>query len=249
LLGVDWREAWLEHNKARKAPDGPEYWSGRAKDFARYAGTSAYADILIDYLELQPNQSILDMGSGSGTLAIPLAKAGHQVLAADFAPGMLESLECAAQQEGLEEIGTVLLDFNAPWEEWEAVGVTEGCVDVALASRSAMVDDLGEAFCKLERAARTKVAMTIATEFGPRGTKLMEADDKGELLAVPDFIFAVNLLFQMGRYPELRFIDAHKVSEQGPPQFIRWAFISWAALHPSNPASARLAFDSQEMGG
>jgi SAM-dependent methyltransferase len=237
LLGVDWREAWCEHNRIRRVPEGPKYWDGRAEKFSDCAGTSPYAGTFIDYLMLQPGQTVLDMGSGSGTLTIPLARAGHTVFAFDFSLRMLETLKGFARQEGLDSIRAALLDFNAPWEDWEAAGITENCVDIALASRSTMVDDLWEAFCKLERAARVKVAVTMATEFGPRDTKLMRAGDDGELLFVPDFVFALNLLLQKGRYPELRFIDSLKIGEQDLPRVIRWAFIQWAPL-PSCPRDA-----------
>ncbi|MDR2106021.1 MAG: class I SAM-dependent methyltransferase [Coriobacteriales bacterium] len=185
-------------------------WNERAEEFARHAGASVYADAFIDYLALPPAQHILDMGSGSGTLAVPLARAGHRLLAADFSPRMLEVLEQRATDEGLANIRTTLLDFNAPWEQWETAGITEGCVDVAIASRSTMVDDLAAAFEKLERAARTKVAVTMATEFSPRGIKRTGRSYENDPDFVPDFIFALNILLQTGRYPELRFIDSYK---------------------------------------
>jgi ubiquinone/menaquinone biosynthesis C-methylase UbiE len=228
LLGFDWRAAWIEHNQARKAPDGIQYWNERADGFAHRAATSSYADDFIGYLALPPTQRILDMGSGAGTLALPLARAGHEVMAADFSVRMLEALECAAQKEGLSSLRTTLLDFNAPWGQWEAAGITEGCVDVALASRSMMVDDLAEAFDKLERVARTKVAVTMTTEFTPRGIKRTGKSYEGDPDFVPSFIFAVNLLFQRGSYPELRFIDSYKPDGQGAPRFVRWAFVSWS---------------------
>jgi SAM-dependent methyltransferase len=232
VRAFDWRGAWIVHNKARKAPDCVALWNERAKEFSRKAGGSPYAGMFIDSLGLEPCQRVLDMGSGGGTLAIPLARAGHKVFAADFSPRMLEVLEHSAQQEGLDNIRTALLDFNAPWEAWEAAGIAEGCVDIALASRSTMVDDLGEAFAKLERAARTKVAVTMATEFSPRAEQSREegAEDgvRRAAPALPDYIFAVNLLFQMRRYPELRFIDSYKTSDAGQPQLIRWAFIAWS---------------------
>jgi SAM-dependent methyltransferase len=158
------------------------------------------------------------MGCGSGTLAIPLARAGHELLAADFSLKMLEALTRQAAEEGLSAIRTLSLDFNASWEQWEAAGITEGCVDVALASRSTMVDDLGEAFEKLERAARTRVVVTMATEFGPRGTRRMGRFATDDLEVVPDFIFALNLLLANGRYPELRFIDSYKTDQQATAQ-------------------------------
>jgi SAM-dependent methyltransferase len=227
LLNTDWRAAWIRHNQARKAPDDARCWDERAEGFSSRPHLS-YAHDFIEYLALPSSQRILDMGCGGGTLALPLARAGHEVIAADFSPKMLEVLEGAAREEQLSSIRTTLLDFNAPWAEWEAAGITEGCVDLALASRSTMVDDLAEAFDKLERAARTKVAVTMATEFTPRGIKRMGKSYGDDLDFVPDFIFAVNLLFQKGRYPELRFIDSHKPDDKDVLRLVRWAFISWS---------------------
>jgi SAM-dependent methyltransferase len=228
--GFDWRMAWIEYNQTREAPDGVNSWDERAESFVRHARTSPYADTFIDLLALQPKQSILDVGCGGGTLAIPLAHAGHEVFAVDFSQGMLAALRQSAQQQELAGIRSALLDFNAPWEDWEAVGITENCVDIAVASRSTMVVDLEEAFTKLERAARTKVAITMATEFRPRRAKRINSEHVRNY--PPDFTFAINLLFQRGRYPELRFIDSYKPDEQGAPRLVRWAFISWPPYSP-----------------
>jgi SAM-dependent methyltransferase len=227
LLGTDWRQAWVEHFSARKIPDNVQVWDSRAKEFSQNAGVSSYAEAFIDYLQPEPKASILDMGSGSGTLAIPLAQQGHSIIAADFSLGMLDILVQTARQQNLTNIRSVELDFNAPWDVWEAAGITEGCVDIALASRSTIVDDLWAAFEKLERAARLRVATTLATEYTPRGIKPMnERKDDGSY-TIPDHIYAVNILMQMGRYPSLHYIDSYKPNEQGEQRLVRWAFLSW----------------------
>jgi SAM-dependent methyltransferase len=237
LLGIDWRNAWIEYNRARKAPDDAEFWSGRAKSFSHYSRVSDYTRTFIDYMAAEPGSSFLDMGSGSGTLAIPLARAGHSVIAADFSAGMLSELEHSIVAEGLSTIRTVQLDFNAPWSTWEAQGIREKSVDIALASRSTMVDDLWEAIEKLERAARKKVAITLATSLGPRSTRrlgeLMEGV-KGSVPFVPDYVFAMNILFQMERLPTLRFINADKVDKEGTIQKVLWAYVDWELPTPSS---------------
>ena len=236
LVGVDWRKQWVMHNQARKAPDDAAYWDGRAEEFSRWAGSSSYSDTflayLYDYLATAPlppvsPRTILDIGCGCGTLALPLARAGHQVLAVDFSLGMIDVLQRLATESGLQNIGTAVLDTNAAWADWQAAGITEKSADVAVASRSMMVDDLWGAMQKLERVARERVAITMATEYGPRETKHIGEPVNGRPF-VPDYIFAVNLLFQMGRYPELRYIDSLKTSEHGDSMLVRWAFITWA---------------------
>ena len=227
LLGTDWRQAWREHHEARREPVDVQVWDGRAREFAETAGSSAYAEVFLAYLGLDPGSSVLDMGCGSGTLAIPLARQGHEVFAVDFSRGMLDALQRAVEKEGLTTVRSVQLDLNAPWSEWEDRGITEDCVDVVLASRSTMVEDIGAAFEKFERAARQRVVVTLVTEFTPRGTKRMGERIDGDQPYIPDFIFAVNVLLQMGKYPSLRYIDCDKTDENGTLQFVRWAFISW----------------------
>lgn len=61
---------------------------------------------------LGPGATILDVGAGPGTSAIPLARAGYRVTANDLAPKMLEVLERASVAAGLS-IRTIVGDVRA----------------------------------------------------------------------------------------------------------------------------------------
>jgi len=228
LMGIDWRKAWIERDKTRtKAADNVS-WDERSKDFKENCGLSDYTDIFVKYLDLEPGQTVLDMGSGPGTIAIPLAKQGHQVIAADFSAGMRNSAQERADESGLTNLTVKALDWN---EDWEAAGIMPKSVDVAIASRSTMVEDLGDAFFKLNRTARSKVALTMVTEYGPKGFKALGSKQEGCESYLPDYIYGVNLLLQWGFYPELRYINTiHGNGGAMEGKLIRWAFISWVPI-------------------
>ena len=64
--------------------DSQAYWNKRAATFTRNA-TSDYERWLMDLLALTEGEEVLDMGCATGTLAVPLARAGHRVHGCDFA--------------------------------------------------------------------------------------------------------------------------------------------------------------------
>ncbi|MDR2108154.1 MAG: class I SAM-dependent methyltransferase [Coriobacteriales bacterium] len=217
-----------------------DYWDSRATDYAKHATKSPYATAFLDLLGRPEKKTILDFGAGTGTLAIPLAQANNKVIACDFSTRMLEELARWAQNEdimlvaevnalaaaSLQRFASLGSTFDggqiAPkrisWtDDWARVGIADKSVDIAVASRSTMVGDLGEAFDKLERAARERVAVTMSTEFRPHGFKMLGSGAHGSKATggfVPDHILAMNILFFKGAYPELHYIDSYKSVEK-----------------------------------
>jgi SAM-dependent methyltransferase len=221
---IDWGREWVVRSDARNEPDDSSAWDARADEYSRRTEVSEYAREFIDKLGPAPGASIFDMGSGSGTLAIPLAQLGHEVTCGDFSQGMRVVLADKAAAAGVADRISL---HEMSWEDdWQAAGVAPKSADIAVASRSIMVHDLAVALKKLESVARDRVAITISTRFGPR-----EQREVGDILYgvpyLPDYIYALNILFDMGRSPELSYIDSYKQSE-GQSRLIRWAFVVWS---------------------
>ena len=136
--------------------DSRAYWNRRAATFTRDA-TSDYERWLMDLLALEAGEEILDMGCATGTLAVPLARAGHRVHGCDFAEAMPAILDERAAAENLPITSHLLA-----WEDdWEAVGLGPNSVDAAFASRSLMSGDVFSAVRKLDSAARSRAAVVV----------------------------------------------------------------------------------------
>lgn len=88
-------------DKTRRAPDGAQHWDERSLSYGKELNDT-YADEFIQKMGLTKKSFILDMGCGTGMLAIPLAKRGHGVIAADFSEGMLDRLREDARAVGVK---------------------------------------------------------------------------------------------------------------------------------------------------
>ena len=142
--------------------DSQAYWNKRATTFTRDA-TSDYERWLLDLLALEAGEEVLDMGCATGTLAVPLARAGHRVHGCDFAEAMLAILDERAAAEQLPITSHLLA-----WEDdWEASGLGKDSVDVAFASRSLMAEAVAPFVGKLDSAARSRAAVVVPDSLLP----------------------------------------------------------------------------------
>lgn len=91
------------------APGAPGLFAGNVAFYERYR--LGYPDRLLRRLValagLKSGDSVLDLGTGTGMLAIPLAQAGMTVTAMDPEPAMLAAAKAAAEASG------VAVDFRA----------------------------------------------------------------------------------------------------------------------------------------
>jgi len=200
-LKIDWNQAWknARTDKARRSKDSA-YWDKRAPSFARHTKESDYAADFMRVLSPSPLWSVLDVGCAAGTLAIPLARVVRSITALDISDPMLNILREHCREEGISNITPLKLSWE---EDWEAAGI--GMHNVAIASRSLVVDDLKDALEKLNSHAREKVIVSSLVADGPFDRRIFEALGR-ELDRGPDYIYVYNLLNQMGIFADVTFV-------------------------------------------
>lgn len=209
---IDFAAEWERLQELRVPVPTSEFWDGRAESFD-HKKVSSYTGRFIERLGLRAGESVFDMGCGTGTIGIELARTGHSAVCADFSPKMLEILREKAERLEREighalPIETRLLSWD---DDWAHAGVLPKSVDVAYASRSMAVQDLGEAVDKMTVIARRRCAATITTNGSPRCCDaILEAAGRPAFSRF-DAAFLVDVLWQKGFMPELSYINYGKM--------------------------------------
>ncbi len=220
---LDWQILW-QNARAKKSwtPKGPADWDKKAASFAKRNSDSAFVDLVLQRIPHDHSATVLDAGSGPGTLSLPLAPQVKSVCALDYSQGMLSTLETLAKQRQLGNIRTVL----ASWEDdWEALNI--GQYDICIASRSLSVANLKAALTKLNQTA--KRAVFVVDRINPTPF------DQGAFKALgrpfrsgPDYIYTLNTLYSMGIHPCVDIISLEKTvayaSMDAALDSYRWMF-------------------------
>jgi SAM-dependent methyltransferase len=205
IKNLDWNLLWQQakRKKTWKSKNAAD-WDKKAVSFAKRTSTSIYIDRFLKLLKPRQEWSILDAGCGPGTLALPLASLVRRVTGLDFSKKMLAILKQKAAEKGLSNI-TIC---HGSWEDdWQALNIVPH--DMAIASRSLAVTDLKAALVKLSAHAREKVVITDRVKHGPFDPDAFAAIGR-PLATGPDYIYTLNLLYQMGYLPSVDYIELEK---------------------------------------
>ena len=209
----DWNAEWARLSDRRKVAHDAAFWDRRARHFRGGDEASPYVAGFIEHLRARPGESVLDVGCGSGALALPLARAGHDVVGLDFSAGMLDLLRRQADEEGLRNVKTV----RAAWDDdWRAAGIA--VADVVIASRSLDVRDLRAALQKLDAFARRRVCITVPAD-GLLFPQLLAHEAVGRpCMRRGDQATAVNVLRQMGIEPQVVSLEHASATRYESPE-------------------------------
>lgn len=122
---------WEAMESARVGPaEEPPFWA------AAWPGGQALARYVLDHPELVAGRSVLDLGAGSGLVAVAAALAGaRSVLASDPDPYSATAVEVNAEANGVAPIPVVgdLLDAEPP--DVDVILAGDVCYDRAMSER------------------------------------------------------------------------------------------------------------------
>lgn len=205
LTSFDWNEEWKRLQQFRRHTDNAAYWDERSKTFATKDAPNPYVESFLQRACINPGETVFDMGCGTGALSIPLGKAGHKVLAADFSQGMLDRMQETLNEHGIKTV----FPKHMSWEDdWASKGVRPGMTDIALASRSIATADLKDSLLRLTDIARRRVCITLATGCSPRIDERVLAAIGLKHALGQDYLYAFNILASEGLRPELSYIES-----------------------------------------
>lgn len=191
--------------KAQKAKSSfgkklAEHWDKKAPSFNEGVMKSVYAQEFIDQVDFTGVSTLLDFACGAGALSVLAAEKVDQIYSYDFSPKMLEFARENAQIYGAKNAKFVQKAFEDDWSDVPAC-------DLVFASRCLEVDDLKAALSKLLSKTKKSLYITFKVSGSFVDGDILDTIGR-EVEQKPDFVYLINILFQMGYLPSLSYIKA-----------------------------------------
>ncbi|HPK81375.1 MAG TPA: methyltransferase domain-containing protein [Methanoculleus sp.] len=231
---IDWNELWKalhvsSPERAEKDRNPAAHWDKRAAAYRRVTRDERSAtEQELAILGVQPGETVLDMGAGTGRLAVPVARTAAHVTALDPSEGMLAILRERMTAEGLT-------NYSCLRKRWEdaTIGRDVEPHDIVVAAFSLGFYDLAAALEKLDAAARRAVYIFWhAGEWRNPGEmalyRTVFGDEAAGEKGYPDYIFPVNILHDAGIYPNVRI---YRAVWDAVYDSVEDAARTWAAMH------------------
>ena len=205
---INWNELWklmrlsspLRKSLEEDAGSRGDKYAKRCNESMMQSKSKERTEMEISKMELNLEYTVLDIGSGPGRLAIPIAKRVKTVTEIDPSRGMLAYLQENMEKEDVKNIVCI----NKRWEDIE-LGVDIEPHDVVIASYSLGMFDMQEALAKIDAVAKRYVYL-----FASAGRWMDEGLWKQLYGESPptDYIYIYNILYDMEIYANMEISDS-----------------------------------------
>ena len=201
---TDWAAAWrerlqrsgLEANLERAGLSQEEFWErfGSWMDTLRKNG---HPGVLLDRVleHVREDDSVLDIGAGSGAFALPLAQRVNRVTAVEPSAMQVSRLESSIRECEITNVRVV----RTAWEEVDVPGI--GRHDVVLAVHSLQMPDIREALRRMTEASTRLVILVHPVEHDLTNALRSLGVGTG-----PNYLYLYNTMVQMGLRPRMEFV-------------------------------------------
>jgi SAM-dependent methyltransferase len=197
-------------------------WDERAESMAKRCSDPEddYTKTFLSLMDLSGAETLLDVGCGPGTIGLPLANKLSHVYGMDYSAGMINVAQRRAEQMKLSNVTFIQKSWDESWQDIPAC-------DIVVASRSTLVSDMAAALKQLHDKARLRVYTTHTVTPHFMDARILKAIGR-ESLGLPTYIYAINILYQMGINPELTYIHA-KAGQMNTDSFDAFeSSVSWS---------------------
>ncbi len=187
-------------------PKSVHEWNKKAPSISKRIHKSIYNEELLKLIDFNGCETFLDVGCGVGNISLLIADKFKKVYALDFSEVMLETVAKEAKKRNIDNIQTIHLSWE---DEWKNVPKA----DIILASRSMEVSDMKDALKKLNEKANKRVYLTYKVGGSFISDDILNFIGK-QINKKPDFIYTVNILYQMGIMPTINYIKSEGRKKQ-----------------------------------
>ncbi len=161
----------------------PEKWGDIASAYgaAFETLTCQFAEEVISQLSPKTGESVIDVAAGTGAFSLAAARLGADVLATDFAAGMVDHIQARIDKELIHNVKTRVMDG-------QALEVDDASYDISVSIVGLIFfPDIDKGFSELKRVLKPGGRCAVVCWDYPENFEMMKLLKRAIEIAAPDF--------------------------------------------------------------
>ncbi|MCW4035189.1 MAG: class I SAM-dependent methyltransferase [Candidatus Bathyarchaeota archaeon] len=193
---IDWQKLWKTKLKlaCRDNLNTVNFWNKRAKNFnENMTEMQTLTTSQLERMQLKPEYTVLDVGAGSGRLALPIAKRVKHVTAVEPSKNMYDFLVSNAKKQNIQNITIV----NRSCQDLLLEEETQPH-DVVFASFSLFMPDIADVLLHMNELATKAVYLFLSASQWMNDELQQIVNNTVSPIKASDYIFIYNILHDLG---------------------------------------------------